>query len=162
MEPFVVLLVVVNIDSYRGHDYGVVGRWPQEDCDNLGYYNHMPAVEIRQRCPQFDDYTRLTAVRDPYDRAISYFHFSHPTFTPLGGMPLDEAISLLKQGNQRLLRERFVAFLRYGLPDEKALLTIDGVLAVRLDTLRDAASGLRKSCSGSGSAIELSHRGSLA
>ena len=122
-------------------DYGVVGqRWPQEDCDTLGYYNHMPAVEIRQRCPQFDDYTRLTAVRDPYDRAISYFHFSHPTFTPLGGMPLDEAISLLKQGNQRLLRERFVAFLRYGLPDEKALLTIDGVLAVqrwiRFETLR--------------------------
>ena len=46
--------------------HGVIGqRWPQNDRDDLGYYNHMPASEIRQRCSQFDEYTRLTAVRDP-------------------------------------------------------------------------------------------------
>ena len=113
-------------------DYGVVGqRWPQNDRDDFGYYNHMPAAEIRQRCPQFDDYTRLTVVRDPYDRAISYFHFSHPTFTPPGGMPLDQAIALLKQGDRQVLQERFVAFLRHGLPDEQALLCIEGRLAVQ-------------------------------
>ena len=113
-------------------DYGVVGqRWPQNDRDNLGYYNHMPAAEIRQRFAQFDDYTRLTVVRDPYDRAISYFHFSHPTFTPPGGIPLDEAIALLKRGERQLLQERFVAFLRHGLPDEQALLCIDAKLAVQ-------------------------------
>ena len=113
-------------------DYGVVGqRWPQNDRDNLGYYNHMPAAEIRMRCSQFDDYTRLTVVRDPYDRAISYFHFSHPTFTPPGGMPLDQAIALLKQGDRHMLQERFVSFLRHGLPDEQALLCIEGRLAVQ-------------------------------
>ena len=113
-------------------NYGVVGqRWPQNDRDNLGYYNHMPAAEIRERCPQFDDYTRLTVVRDPYDRAISYFHFSHPTFTPPGGIPLDEAIALLKRGERQLLEERFVAFLRHGLSDEQSLLCIDGQLAVK-------------------------------
>ena len=63
----------------------------------------------RKRCSQFDDYTRLTVVRDPYDRAISYFHYSHPTFTPPGGMPLDQAIALLKQGGRQVLQERFVA-----------------------------------------------------
>ena len=112
-------------------DYGVVGqRWPKNDRDNLGFYNHMPASEIRKRCPQFDDYTRLTVVRDPYDRAISYFHYSHPTFTPPGGIPLDEAIALLKQGDRHVLQERFVAFLRNVMPDEKALLCIDGQLSV--------------------------------
>ena len=113
-------------------DYGAGGqRWPQNDRDNFGYYNHMPAVEIRQRCAQFDDYTRLTAVRDPYDRAISYFHYSHPTCVPHGGIPLDEAIALLRQGDRSVLQERFVAFLRHGLPDEQALLCIDGRLAVQ-------------------------------
>ena len=118
-------------------DYGVVGqRWPQNDRDNLGYYNHMPAAEIRTRCPQFDDYTRLTVVRDPYDRAISYFHFSHPTFTPPGGMPLDQAIALLKQGDRHILQERFVSFLRHGLPDEQALLCIEGLAVQRWIVLR--------------------------
>ena len=113
-------------------DYGIVGqRWPQNDRDNLGYYNHMPAAEIRRLFPHFDDYTRLTVVRDPYDRAISYFHFSHPSFTPPGGIPLDQAIALLKQGDRTALRQRFVSFLRQGLPDEKALLCIDGRLSVQ-------------------------------
>ena len=113
-------------------DYGVVGqRWPQSDRSDLGYYNHMPAAEIKQRCQEFDEYIRLTAVRDPYDRAISYFHFSHPTFTPPGGMPLDKAIGLLRQGGHRSLKERFVEFLRHGLPNEKDLLCINGRLAVQ-------------------------------
>ena len=110
-------------------DYGVVGqRWPENNLDSLGYYNHMPAVEIRERCPQFDEYTRLTVVRDPYDRAISYFHFSHPTFTPPGGIPLEDAISMLKLGERHLLQDRFTSFLRHGLPDEQALLCIEGRL----------------------------------
>ena len=113
-------------------DYGVVGqRWPQSDRNNLGYYNHMPASKISQRCPHFDEYTRLTVVRDPYDRAISYFHFSHPTFTPPGGMPLDKAIKLLRQGDGTFIAGAFCSFLRHGLPDEKLALCIDGVLAVQ-------------------------------
>ena len=113
-------------------DYGVVGqRWPQNDRDNLGFYNHMSAAEIRDRCTQFYDYTRLTVVRDPYDRAISYFHFTHPTFTPPGGIPLVEAMALLQRGERETLQERFVSFLRHGLPDEQALLCIDGSLAVQ-------------------------------
>lgn len=112
-------------------EYGVVGqRWPENDRDNLGFYNHMPAREIRERCPEFECYTRLTVVRDPYDRAVSYFHFSHPTFTPPGGIPLDHAIALLQSGRRDELQQRFADFLRRGLPDEQQLLCIDGVLAV--------------------------------
>ena len=43
---------------------------------------------------------------------------------------MDEAIALLRQGHRSALQERFVSFLRHGLPDEKALLCIEGKLAV--------------------------------
>ena len=101
------------------------------EINDFVWFTSMPAAEIRHRFPHFDDYTRLTVVRDPYDRAISYFHFSHPTFTPPGGIPLDQAIALLKQGDRTALRRRFVSFLRHGLPDEQALLCIDGRLSVQ-------------------------------
>lgn len=111
--------------------YGVVGqRWPQNDRDNLGFYNHMSAREIRELLPEFDSFTRLTVARDPYDRAISYFHFTHPTFTPPGGIPLDQAIGLMQSGRRKQLQDKFIHFLRYGLPDEQQLLCIDGQLAV--------------------------------
>ena len=46
-------------------DYGVVGRrWPQNDCEDHGFYNHMPAREIREHFADFDSYTRITTVRD--------------------------------------------------------------------------------------------------
>ena len=113
-------------------DFGIVGqRWPENDRDNFGFYNHMPASQILERLPQFYDYTRLTVVRNPYDRAISYFHFSHPTFTPPGGISLDEAILLINTSQKHILQQKFVSFLRHGLPDEKTLLCIDGELAVQ-------------------------------
>ena len=96
---------------------GVVGsRWPQNDREDHGFYNHMPASEIRERCPFFDSYTRLTTVRDPYDRAVSYFHFEHETFRPPGGIPLEQAIALIAAGQRQELQQRFVAFLAHGLP----------------------------------------------
>ena len=113
-------------------DFGVVGqRWPNNDRDNLGYYNHMPASAVKSIFPHFDKYSKVTVVRDPYDRAISYFHFSHPTFTPPGGMSLDKAIELVRNGSKDILQESFVRFLRYGLPDEQQLLCIDGVMAIQ-------------------------------
>lgn len=113
-------------------NYGVVGRrWPQNNLDDYGFYNHMPASEIKARCPFFDQYTRFTTVRNPYDRAISYFHFRHETFQPPGGLALDDAITLLDSGHGDELRDRFVFFLEHGLPNEQALLSIQGELAVQ-------------------------------
>ena len=111
--------------------YGVVGRrWPQNDRDDFGFYNHMAASEIRERFADFDHYTRITAVRDPYDRAVSYFHYAHDTWRPAGGIPLEQAISLLAAGQHQRLQDLFVAFLEQGLPDDHHLLTIDGALVV--------------------------------
>lgn len=112
-------------------DHGVVGRrWPQNDREDHGYYNHMPAAEIRERLPAFADYTRITSVRDPYDRAVSHFHFIHAFLPPMGQMPLEEAIALVQAGQQQALQERFLAFLRQTTYDEAQLLCIDGQLAV--------------------------------
>ena len=113
-------------------DFGIVGqRWPRNDIDNLGYYNHMPASAVKSVFPQFDEYSKVSIVRDPYDRAISYFHFSHPTFTPPGAISLDEAIELIRNGSKHILQERFVSFLRHGLPDEQELLCVNGELAIQ-------------------------------
>ena len=36
-------------------DFGIVGqRWPSKDRDNLGFYNHMPASEVKSLFPLFD------------------------------------------------------------------------------------------------------------
>lgn len=111
--------------------YGVVGRrWPQNDREDFGYYNHMPAAEIRERFAEFDSYTRITVVRDPYDRAVSYFHYAHETWRPAGGIPLEQAIELFTAGKIERLQALFVQFLEQGLPDDQHLLTIGGVLAV--------------------------------
>ena len=113
-------------------EYGIVGaRWPDGNIDNHGFYNHMSAAEIRDRLPEYDSYLRITCVRNPYDRAISYFHFSHPTFTPPGGIPLDTAVQLVKAGRLDELKSCFVHFLRQGLPDEEALLCINGVCQIQ-------------------------------
>lgn len=112
-------------------DYGVVGRrWPQNDREDHGFYNHMPAAEIHQRLPDFDSYTRITSVRDPYDRAVSHFHFIHEFLPPMGQIPLDEAVALMHNGERDVLQSRFVAFLRQTIYDEEQLLCIDGERAV--------------------------------
>ena len=114
------------LDAHADQRHGVVGqRWPRMIATTL-VTNHMPAVEIRQRCPQFDDYTG-SPLRDPYDRAISISTAPIPP-SRIGGS-LDEAIALLGQGQRSALQERY--FLRHGLPDEKALLCIEGKLAVQ-------------------------------
>lgn len=112
-------------------EYGVVGRrWPQNDLPDYGYYNHMPAGAIRQRLPEFDQFTCFTTVRDPYDRTISHFHFLHEALPPRGQMPLEEAIALHIVGETEALRARFLSFIKQCAYHESHYLCIDGELAV--------------------------------
>ena len=62
----------------------------------------MSVSEVQSVLAEFDEYTKITVVRNPYDRAISYFHYSHPTFTPPGGIPLDYAINLIRRDHKNL------------------------------------------------------------
>lgn len=111
--------------------FGIVGRrWPQNDREDYGFYNHMPATEIRSRVPEFDTYTRITSVRNPYDRAISQFHYIHEFLPPMGQIPLEEAIHLHKQGKDNSLKALFLNFLHGFSYNEEDLLCIDGKLAV--------------------------------
>ena len=112
-------------------EYGVVGRrWPKNDRPDYGFYNHMPASAIRQRLPEFDHYTRITSVRDPYDRTISHFHFIHEALLPRGQMPLEEAIALHAAGDTDTLRARFHAFIKKCPYGDNGRLCVDGELAV--------------------------------
>jgi hypothetical protein len=112
-------------------EHGVVGRrWPQNDRPDYGYYNHMPAGAIQKRLPEFEHYTRITCVRDPYDRAISHFHFLHEALPPRGQMPLEEAIALHGAGEAEALRARFLSFIEQCSYNESGILCIDGTLAV--------------------------------
>lgn len=113
-------------------DYGVVGRrWPQNDRDDFGYYNHMPVAEIRARLADFERYTCIATVRDPYDRAVSLFHYVHATYRPPGGIPLEQAIALVAAGQLQQLQQQFVQFLEQGFTDDYPLLTLNGQLAIQ-------------------------------
>ena len=64
---------------------------------------------------------------------------------------MDKAIELVRNGSLDTLQECFVRFLRHGLPDEKQLLCIDGVMAIqhclRFEQLHLDLSNLVKSLS---------------
>ena len=112
-------------------DFGVVGqRWPNNDRDNLGYYNHMPASAVKSIFPHFDKYSKVTVVRDPYDRAISYFHFLIPHLLHLVACRWIKLLNWCAMV-QRIYYKKVCSFFRYGLPDEQQLLCIDGVMAIQ-------------------------------
>lgn len=112
-------------------DYGVVGRrWPTNDCEDFGYFNHMSAAEIQLKFEKFNQFTRITSVRNPYDRAVSMFHYSHESWRPLGGIPLDQAIDMVSRSRIKELQEQFLSFVSQSYSDDSHLLMIDGKLAV--------------------------------
>jgi len=112
-------------------DYGIVGeRWPKGDIDNQGFYNHMPASLIRELCPEFDRYTRITTVRHPYDRAVSMFHYSHSAWQPAGGITIDFAKHLYHTGQLSELQSLFYSFVLHSYFDDDHLLTVNGDLAI--------------------------------
>ena len=111
---------------------GVVGRrGPARSEPDQGFYNHMSAAELRHRFPSFDLYRRFSVVRNPYDRAVSWFHFCGQRSGGAEGLNLADAQALLAAGQTARLRTLFEDFLEsVGVPDDQSLLAIDGKLAV--------------------------------
>lgn len=112
--------------------YGVVGRrGPHGKLLDKGYYNHMPAEEIRNKFSDYDHYRRFSVVRDPYECAISFFHFRGLQTDELEGLSVQTARQLMKSGNIDSLRNHFWDFLRrFGVPDEQSRLCINGELSI--------------------------------
>ncbi|MFQ6551475.1 hypothetical protein AAD018_003910 [Aestuariibius insulae] len=95
------------------------------------WYNHMPAAEIRDRLgpERWDRYRKVTTVRNPFDLAVSRFHW---TAERRGDLPIPEDVD--RQ------REAFSHFVKTAVFRSSADIThIDGVFAVdhilRFETL---------------------------
>lgn len=113
--------------------YGVVARrgTAHNQLDE-GYNNHMSATEVQKRCSFFDQYKRLTVVRDPYDKLVSYFHFRAVQTNGRIGLGLSEASALFAAGEEGVLQHIFLSFLQQEpLPIEQPRLCLQGKLAVQ-------------------------------
>jgi hypothetical protein len=42
-----------------------------------GYYNHITAAEVRNRCPKWKEYYKFMAIRHPLDRMLSLYHWQN-------------------------------------------------------------------------------------
>jgi hypothetical protein len=58
---------------------GIIGfRGGKDKLNGQTYYNHMPAVDIKQKVGNqvWDSYYKFCVVRDPFDKLVSAFYFS--------------------------------------------------------------------------------------
>nr|WP_255720634.1 sulfotransferase family 2 domain-containing protein [Acuticoccus kalidii] len=95
---------------------GIVGaRGP--GAESCKFYNHMPARAIRSAIGgrMWKDYTKVSIVRNPYDKAVSWFW-----------MQLSPGDRRACQHDFSLCRQTFNAWLRAKprLPDDKPIITI--------------------------------------
>ncbi len=60
--------------------FGIVGA-RGKNSRRFEWFNHMPASLIRQKLgnQMWHAYFKFSIVRNPFDKLVSYFHFSHPT-----------------------------------------------------------------------------------
>jgi hypothetical protein len=109
-------------------DYGIVGyRGPQKNNHKFKYANHMSCEQISNIFSNFNEYIKITTVRDPYDRAISEFHFTQHGSHKI---PLDNAIFLHNSGQIDRLRRLFESYVLSTPYVQEDLICINGELAV--------------------------------
>ena len=59
-------------------DHGIVGaRVVGQQLDHGKWYAHQPAAKVRKALgrKRFDSYTKLTVLRNPFDKVVSWFHW---------------------------------------------------------------------------------------
>ena len=113
----------------RVSKYGVVGaRGPDvlrtkpkwQFWRKYPWYNHMPAREVRSNlgAKTFDAYSKIAAVRNPFDRAVSDFHFKKSR----RGLPSEDTKTELAQFREFILSENWT--------NNWAIVSIKGQLVV--------------------------------
>ncbi len=58
---------------------GIVGARSPEPKERATYIDHMQADQVRRRVPRevWRNYFKFCAIRNPWDKAVSFFHFAH-------------------------------------------------------------------------------------
>ncbi len=107
-------LGVLQPGEVRTSRYGIVGargevsdrRRPKwHFWRNHPWRNHMPAQEVKENLGRrtFESYTKIANVRDPFDRAVSQFHFRKHT----RNLPSEDASTEFKQFRAFILSENW-------------------------------------------------------
>lgn len=71
--------VVAHATPARISRHGIIGaRTQHAKTDTTGWLSHMPAAEVRARLgpDRFDAYLKVASIRNPFDKAVSWFHFA--------------------------------------------------------------------------------------
>ncbi len=102
---------------------GIVGRRGEGASKTAEWYNHMPAVGVRERLGEeiWQSYRKFCVVRDPFEKIVSDFWFNQPAAER----------ARLKNAPIRRVRRAFTAFLRRpGFPLDRPICAIGEELAV--------------------------------
>src|SRR4029453_8467383 len=86
--------------SQQISDAGIIGfRGPRQHRPEVKWWNHMPAATIRERVgPEvWDGYFKFCVIRNPFDKAISVFHFAKAHRARWGGLQPRELLQQLKE-----------------------------------------------------------------
>jgi len=141
LEPFCAPpdhVVKEGVDT-RISDLGIIGyRGPRQPRRPAWQFwkpyqwrNHMPARHIRRNlgAAMFDGYTKITAIRNPFDRAVLQFYF-RPENRPAQG---EDFASIRKRFREYVLTQRWGTDARIVTIGDKVVMD----LAVRKERMRE-------------------------
>jgi len=136
-------------------DAGIVGyRGPKQHQPKVRWWNHMPAALIRERLGTevWNSYFKFCVIRNPFDKAISAFHYAKARRGRWGVMQPHELLQRAKEwlaGTHRGdLKAQFKRWLSTGqLPRDHDLFMIDGQVCIDYFIRQEAlADGIRRVC----------------
>ena len=95
------------------------------------WYNHMPAAKVRKRLgpERFNDYLKVSCIRNPFDLAISFYY------------QVKQMVGLDVPEDPMRLREDFRAFVAGRWTNQKNLISIKGEICIdyfiRMEHMRE-------------------------
>lgn len=114
-------------------EFGIVGLRGSAPKPKMTYWNHMPAAQIKALVGDevWDGYFKFCAIRDPFDKVVSwFFHCLQAGRIRITGV--DDPAEAVRQMEMPKLRQLFGAWLRHKpiLPNDRDKYVIDGQLVM--------------------------------
>jgi hypothetical protein len=134
---------------------GIIGyRGPRQHRPQVQWWNHMSAAAIRERLGKevWNSYFKFCVIRNPFDKAISVFHFAKARRARWGAFQPRELVQRLKEWLARSssgdLKTQFKRWLTTGrLPQDHDQFLINGKVCVDYFIRQEAlADGVRHVC----------------